>query len=208
LDIDHYEGIRSLATDGFVESLGLYSGNQLIEKKIMEDTGLAQNQLSYLHQGDRIQVDSTVWLEILYPEQKSRQVYESEILANDENPRSLVIRVHLGKYRILMTGDIDTSIEAEIMATQSDSNLEAEILKIGHHGSKYSTSDDFLKTVNPKIAVFLTGKNNYGHPNITILEKCREKGIMLYRTDENGAIGLFGLYKDQAPYFRTIRKGT
>ena len=208
LDIDHYEGIRSLATDGFVESLGLYSGNQLIEKKIMEDTGLAQNQLSYLHQGDRIQVDSTVWLEILYPEQKSRQVYESEILANDENPRSLVIRVHLGKYRILMTGDIDTSIEAEVMAIQRSANLESEILKIGHHGSKYSTSDDFLKTVNPKIAVFLTGKNNYGHPNITILEKCREKGIMLYRTDENGAIGLFGLYKDQAPYFRTIRKGT
>ncbi len=208
LDIDHYEGIRSLAADGLVESLGLYVGNRLIEKQIVEDTGLAQNHLIYLHQGDRIQVDSFVWLEILYPEQKLRQVYESEIQANDENPRSLVIRVHLGKYRILMTGDIDTQIEDEMIAAHNSWELEAEILKIGHHGSKYSTSDTFLMTVNPNIAVFLTGKNNYGHPHISILEKCREKGIMLYRTDENGAIGLFGLYKDQAPYLRTIRKGT
>jgi competence protein ComEC len=208
LDIDHYEGIRSLAADGFIESLGLYAGNRLIEKQIMKDTGLAQNHMIYLHQGDRIQVDSMVWLEILYPEQKSKQVYESEIQANDENPRSLVIRVHLGEYRILMTGDIDTYIEDEMMAVQQSSNLEAEILKIGHHGSKYSTSDIFLKTVNPNIAVFLTGKNNYGHPHISILEKCREKGIMLYRTDENGAIGLFGLYNDQVPTLRTIRKGT
>ncbi len=208
LDIDHYGGIRSLAADGLVKNMGLYAGNKLIEKEIMKDTGLAQTQLLYLHQGDRIQVDQYVWLEILYPEQKSRQVYDAELLAKEENPRSLVIRVHLGDYRILMTGDIDSKIEEEILSGYSRANIDADILKIGHHGSKYSTSDDFLKSVNPKIAVFLTGKNNYGHPDISILEKCREKGIMIYRTDTNGAIGLFGLYKARNPYFVTIKKGT
>jgi competence protein ComEC len=208
MDVDHFGGIRSLSADGMVDTLGLYAGNQLIEKEIMKDTGLAQNQLLYLHQGDRISVDQEVWLEILYPEQKSRQAYESEIELKEENPRSLVIRVHLGKYRILMTGDIDTQTENEVLAVQKSVNLQADILKIGHHGSKYSTSDEFLQAVKPFAAVFLTGKNNYGHPDASILEKCREKGIMIFRTDRNGAIGLFGFYKDENPYFRTIRKGT
>lgn len=208
LDVDHFGGIRSLAEGGMVENLGLYDGNQLMEKKIMKDTGLTHNQLHYLHQGDRIQVDSDVWLEILYPEQKSTYAYKEEILGNDENPRSLVIRAHLGKYRILMTGDIDSETESHVMEVQGSGNLKAEILKIPHHGSKYSTSDIFLQTVKPQIAVFLTGKNNYGHPDPGILEKCREKGIMIYRTDTNGAIGLFGFYKGQSPSIRTIKKGT
>jgi len=207
LDIDHFGGIRSLANEGMVDSLGLYEGNRLIEKGIMKDTGLTQTQLLYLHQGDRIKVDSDVWLEILYPQQKSTQIYETEIEAKEENPRSLVIRVHLGKYRILMTGDIDTQTENEVLAVQRTGNIEADILKIGHHGSKFSTSDTFLEAVNPQVAVFLTGKNNYGHPDISIIEKCREKGIMIYRTDKDGAIGLFGLYLDKSPYLRTIKKG-
>jgi len=206
LDIDHFDGIRSLAADGMIDSLGLYAGNRLIEKEILKSTNLSQEQLLYLHEGDRISVDQHLWLEVLYPKQKPRQVYESEIQEKEENPRSLVIRVHLGTYRILMTGDIDMQTENQILAIQNSSNLQADILKIGHHGSKYSTSDKFLQAVKPQIAVFQTGKNNYGHPDASILEKCREKGIMIYRTDKQGAIGLFGFYKDLNPYLRTIRK--
>ena len=208
LDIDHFGGIRSLAVDGMVDSLGLYEGNRLLEKGILKETGLEQEQLLYLHQGNRIQVDPFVWLEVLYPKQKSKLLYESEIQAKEENPRSLIIRVYLGNYRILMTGDIDIQTEEEVLTSKGSTNIEAEILKIGHHGSKYSTSDIFLEAVKPQMAVFLTGKNNYGHPHASILEKCREKGIMIYRTDVNGAIGLFGFYKDLDPYLRTFRKGT
>jgi competence protein ComEC len=208
LDIDHFGGIRSLAAGGMVETLGLYDGNLLIDKKIMQDTGLKRKQLLYLHQGDRIVLDDQLWLEVLYPEQKSRQDYVEELLGKDENPRSLVIRAHVGKYKILMTGDIDSETESQVMDAQISGTLQSEILKIGHHGSKNSTSDIFLQTVKPQIAVFLTGKNNYGHPDPGIIEKCREKGIIIYRTDTNGAIGLFGLYKGQNPYIRTIKKGT
>jgi competence protein ComEC len=207
LDIDHFGGISSLSEDGMVDTLGLYAGNRLIENEMMKDTGLAQDQFLYLQKGDRVSVDQVVWLEVLYPEKKSHQAYETEIQAQVENQRSLVIRVHLGKYRILMTGDIDIQTENEVIGIQKSSNLQAEILKIGHHGSKYSTSDNFLHTVEPQVAVFLTGKNNYGHPDASVLEKCRQKGIMIYRTDKNGAIGMFGFYKDQNPYFRTIKKG-
>ena len=205
LDMDHYDGIRSLAADGMVEMLGLYDGNQLIESKILNETGLEKDQLCYLHQGDRIQVDSNVWVEVLYPKPKSRQEYKSELLAKEENPRSLVIRVHLGKYRILMTGDIDIKTEEEVMECNARGKTAAEILKISHHGSKYSTSDGFLAGVSPEVAIFQTGKNNFGHPHSSILEKCQEKGIMIFRTDQDGAIGIFDLYKGKEPYFRTIR---
>jgi competence protein ComEC len=208
LDIDHYEGVRSLAAEGMVESLGLYDGNQLLEKRILRETELKKDQLRYLHQGDRITVDSFLWLEVLYPAEKSHSVYESEILAKEENPRSLVVRVHLGKYRILMTGDLDAQAEGDVLSLQKDEKAEADILKICHHGSKYSTSDIFLQAVNPRIAVFQTGKNNYGHPSVSILEKCREKGIIIYRTDINGAIGLFGFYKGQNPTLRSVKKET
>lgn len=208
LDIDHYGGIRSLAAGGMVDCLGLYAGNKRIEPDILKETGLSKNQLMYLHKGDRIRVDSYLWLEILYPEQKSEQVYETELMANDENPRSLVVRVHMGEYKILMTGDIDYRTEEELLALQDGETSEADILKIGHHGSKYSTSDEFLTAVNPRVAVFQTGKNNYGHPDSSVLEKCQKKGIMIYRNDKDGAVGFFGFFEDKNPYVQTIKKGT
>jgi competence protein ComEC len=66
--------------------------------------------------------------------------------------------------------------------------LNADVLKIGHHGSRYSTSDGFLDAVSPKIAVFQVGKNNFGHPHPSVIEKCTEKGIIVYRNDLNGAV--------------------
>lgn len=208
LDTDHYGGLRSLAANGMIDVLGLYEGNKLIEPKILNDTGLEKNQLCYLHQGDNIRVDSSVWLEVIYPLSKPRNVYKSELLAMEENPRSLVIRVHLGEYRILMTGDIDSQTEDDVLNVNPSGGVTAEILKIAHHGSKYSTSDHFLDKVNPLVAVFQTGKNSFGHPNNSILEKCKERGIMIYRTDKDGAVGIFGIYDNKAPYIRTIRKGT
>ena len=67
--------------------------------------------------------------------------------------------------------------------------MKSHILKVGHHGSKYSTCDEFLDAVNPKFSVIQVGDNNYEHPHMKIIEKCRKKGIIILRTDNNGAIG-------------------
>lgn len=208
LDVDHFDGLRGLASCGMVNQLGMYEGNRLLQAKLLHDTGLAENQLRYFHQGDSINVDDQVWLEFLYPKQKTKSVYQEEIRDGEENPRSLVVRVYVGNYRILMTGDIDTKTEEELLSDPSLPGIDSEILKIGHHGSKFSTSDDFLQETDPLVAVFQTGKNNYGHPDPGIVEKCLEKGIMVYRTDKNGAIGFFGLFGDGEPSIRTIREGT
>ena len=63
-------------------------------------------------------------------------------------------------------------------------------MKIAHHGSPYSTSDVFLKAVHPKVAVISVGKNNYGHPSEIVIEKLQENGIMVFRTDLDGAVGI------------------
>jgi competence protein ComEC len=67
--------------------------------------------------------------------------------------------------------------------------LSANVLKVGHHGSQYSTSDEFLDKVNPKYAVISVGKGNkYGHPTQEVLNRLSGKGIQIFRTDEQGTI--------------------
>ena len=68
--------------------------------------------------------------------------------------------------------------------------LKADVLKVSHHGSRYSTCDEFLEAVDPEIAIIGVGRNNYGHPADEVIEKLRENDIIVYRTDLDGAIGI------------------
>ena len=67
--------------------------------------------------------------------------------------------------------------------------LSADILKIGHHGSGGSTCPEFLEAVSPNVCVIQVGKNNYGHPDLKIIEMCRKNCIILLRNDIHGAVG-------------------
>lgn len=92
----------------------------------------------------------------------------------------------------MVTGDIGIETEKKLIKKYNGSDmLKVDVLKIGHHGSKYSTSDEFLKAVNPKIALIGVGKNNYGHPSPSVIDKLKKNDIILYRTDVHGAIGLW-----------------
>lgn len=68
--------------------------------------------------------------------------------------------------------------------------LKCDVLKVAHHGSAYSTSDRFLEAVSPSVAVIGVGRNNYGHPSQKVIEKLQKKGIMVFRTDLDGAVGI------------------
>jgi len=68
--------------------------------------------------------------------------------------------------------------------------LQHDILKIAHHGSRFSTGKEFLRLARPTLAVIQVGKNNFGHPHPTVIEKCREQDIMVLRNDWHGAIGI------------------
>lgn len=188
---DHYLGMVQLAKDMKIDRFGVYEANRLREREILSDTGFHKQDLLYLAQGDRIRIEKDIWIDVLYPEERSVGEYEKLILIEeDENRSSLLLKVYYKGLTVLMTGDIGLEGEQEIIAAYQSNpdRLDADILKIGHHGSRYSTGDSFLDVVSPEVAVFQVGKNNFGHPHPTIIDKCRKKGIIIYRNDLDGAI--------------------
>jgi len=103
------------------------------------------------------------------------------------NNYSIVIKLKYGNTSFLFTGDAESVSEREMMRRGFD--LSANVLKLGHHGSIRSTTDEFLKRVNPQYAVIMVGgNNNYRHPHKRTMEKLKVKGIKVYRTDENGTV--------------------
>ena len=101
---------------------------------------------------------------------------------SDENERSLVLRADYGETSVLLTGDIGEYTEQHLL--ERDVDLDCDILKVAHHGSNYSGSDDFLAAVTPSYAVISCGKNNlYGHPGVQALERLNEHRSTVYRTD-------------------------
>lgn len=103
---------------------------------------------------------------------------------NDYSP---IIKVSFGEKKFLFTGDAERETENEVIKKGVD--LSADVLKVGHHGSDTSTSNDFLEKVNPKIAIISCGKgNDYGHPHNSTLNKLEGRKIKTFRTDEVGTV--------------------
>jgi competence protein ComEC len=105
----------------------------------------------------------------------------------DTNDDSLVVRVEYGDISFLITGDIGENVEKDLVA--SGAVIESTVLKIAHHGSRYSSTYEFLRAVNPAYSVLSVGRNNpYGHPTETVLSRLKDQGSELYRTDLQGDI--------------------
>ncbi|HHX14394.1 MAG TPA: DUF4131 domain-containing protein [Clostridiales bacterium] len=104
----------------------------------------------------------------------------------DENSNCLVLRVCLKGLTILVTGDVGFPCEQKLL--EWGATLSSTVLKVGHHGSRFSTSDAFLQAVQPKLAVISVGRNNFGHPHPDIIEKLTAGDIMTVRTDRSGAV--------------------
>lgn len=103
------------------------------------------------------------------------------------NNYSTIIKIDYGESEFLFTGDAETLVENELLFNQVD--IDSEILKVGHHGSNTSSSEEFVEAVSPEIAVISCGINNkYNHPNKETLETLRKQRAEIYRTDEVGTI--------------------
>lgn len=106
---------------------------------------------------------------------------------DDPNNTSIVLRVDYGDTSFLFTGDMETTAEADLLDSGAD--LDADVLKVGHHGSDTSTGYRFLREVMPEYAVISVGKDNkYGHPSDTVLSRLRDADVEVYRTDMQGTI--------------------
>jgi len=107
----------------------------------------------------------------------------------DLNAYSAVIKIEYGECSFLFTGDATQENEREIL--RSGENIDVDVLKVGHHGSGTSTTNEFLEKTTPKYAIISVGVGNrYGHPHNITLDKLEQRGIKTYRTDKDGTVVL------------------
>lgn len=134
--------------------------------------------------GQRIHLSKTAYLDILTP-------FQSFVGSSPKNVHDAMIisKLHAGSATALLTGDAEKPLEYELLFSGDD--LRSDVLKIGHHGSKTSTAEDFLRAASPRIAVISVGrKNRYGHPAQAVVDRVHAFGASLFRTDINGDVRL------------------
>lgn len=178
--------------DGALEVLKRYDIGMVIESgvnhsipeydewhKLLREKGI---KVIIAKTGQRIRLAPAAYLDILMP-------FKSFVGVSPKNVHDAMIvsRLYYGSTTALLMGDAEKPLEYQLIF--SGTNLKSDILKIGHHGSKTSTSDDFLKAVSPQYAVISVGrKNRYGHPYQEVLDRLKSFGITLFRTDQDGDV--------------------
>jgi len=114
-------------------------------------------------------------------------VLHPKSLLGDTNNNSIAIRLQYDEVSFLFTGDGEEEAEGEMLT--NGANLKADILQVGHHGSKTSTTDSFLKAVNPDVAIYSASDDNqYGHPHIETINRLENSGALVYGTDIHGTV--------------------
>ena len=149
--------------------------------KLLKEEQADDTQIIISQSGQEIIVGD-VTIDTLYPLEN----LEGRKMEKTSNDSCIVSRLVFGNNSFLFTGDIDSQAEKELVNQGSD--LSSNVLKVAHHGSKYSTSELFLENVGPEIAVIEVGKNSYGHPTPEVLQRLDKFGIKVLRTDTDGDI--------------------
>ena len=135
--------------------------------------------------GNKIQIETNLYFYVLWPTSTNM------ISDNAINNNSLVCKLIYKNFSMLFTGDIEEIAEKVILSKYVNKQevLNADILKVAHHGSKTSSIKEFINAVNPKYAVIGVGKDNkFGHPSEKTLETLNDKNVKIYRTDISGEI--------------------
>jgi competence protein ComEC len=176
---------------GLVKVLENYKVGKIMEPGIACDKDMckkwdeliSQKHISVLDArlGQEIKFGDKIDISVLYPfENLSGKNFKNT------NDSSLVLKADIDGKKYLLTGDAEDNTEKDLI--NSNLYLDADILKVGHHGSKYSTSAAFLQAVTPEKAVISVGENKYGHPTEEVLNRLKNMNIETLRTDQVGNV--------------------
>jgi competence protein ComEC len=183
---DHALGIVEAILAGRVSRLILARANSDPENDIyamlINAANLTNTPISYVSAGDALNFNG-MDLQILLPYSGS----PGSAFFLGENNNSLVIRAVYGSFAVLLTGDIEA--EAEAYLVTAGVNISAHVLQIPHHGSRSSTTEEFLKAAGPKAAIISAGRNNqFGHPHPSVVSRLHEHNITYFNTAAHGAV--------------------
>jgi len=184
---DHIGGFEYILENFKVDTLVIneFKAKSKIYKRILQTSEQKGLFIKYADEGDIIIPDNQTRIYVLHPD----TAYENSNSHSGEsvNNSSLIFKLQHGKNSFLFNGDAEIDSEEAIL--NYGSFLDCDVLKVGHHGSKTSSSEQFLSIAKPEIAVISVGKRNkFKHPSAVTLKKFRNRGINFYRTDEAGAV--------------------
>lgn len=176
-DSDHIEGLISVlkrlpVREMWIGDLKEGQGDAVLDR-LLEVAHQRDVRVRVVRKGDGFRV-SDVHLDILSPGH----------LFEEDNANSVALRLTRGNFRTVFLGDMPTPLEEGLGVGRLD------VLKLAHHGSRYSSSDLFLSQTQPNVAVVSVGKNGYGHPSQDVLKRLEDRKIKVIRTDVSGAIRL------------------
>ncbi len=184
---DHLGGLTAILENFKVGELWI--GREVDSRALARLESIAKQrgtQIKHEIRGQSLEWDG-VQGQFLWPE-----ITATEIAPSARNNDSLVLRLKFGDRTLLFPGDAEKAAERAMLSENDEASLHADVLKIGHHGSKNSTTPDFVSAVNPQIAIISSGEGNpYGHPSPEVLDRLEAAGVRTLRTDTNGAIHIF-----------------
>lgn len=205
MDADHYKGLAGVMEEIPVERVYLYEGYENCLPETLEKLGISEGfgpKVVLLSGGDKVRLGRSAEAKILFPEEIIPMTYEEEEGFGDAgggtpvgegetdlNSASLVMKVEMRGLQILLTGDIGEEQENALVESCPADALRCDILKVPHHGSKYSSSETFLDKTAPRAAVIQVGENNrFGHPAWQTLDRLQSRDAATFRNDRDGAV--------------------
>lgn len=176
---------------GFLDVLKTYKVDKVFESGALTDSKTYQNLRDELKKdnvpdilakkGMRLDIGGGAFIDILFPDR--------DVSSWSTNDGSVVAKLSYGNTSIMLTGDATIKTEKIILSENTEAQLHSTILKVGHHGSRTSSSEEFVKAVSPTYSLISDGKDNkYGHPHKETLDILSSLGIKIFRTDLLGAI--------------------
>lgn len=181
MELDHFGGLLDVLKRYDV-GVFIYNGRVVETESAKELLALLKERkipIVIVGEGDKIRYEGNA-LEIISGQKESTK-------KTNANESALVAKFTGGGATALFTGDIGKSTEEWLAQTKK---VKADIIKIPHHGSKFSSTEEFLKAVHPRVAIIEVGKNSYGHPTKEVLERIKNINAQLFRTDTNGMVQL------------------
>jgi competence protein ComEC len=185
-DLDHVGGtpdiLRKYLVGDFLYAFDMNTSALTREIHKM-NTSKSKNEIT-LKAGDRIILDgkNNIYLDMLWP--------HPEYKNDDKNENSIVTRLVYDEVSFMLTGDAGKEVENYLLNIYEDSQIKSDVLKLGHHGSKTSTAESFVKTVSPQYAIVSAGEDNkFGHPHSEVLNTVRNMPTDIpIRETKNGPV--------------------
>lgn len=196
MDVDHYGGIASLCSKIPVKKIYVSCAYREEKEALVPIFSAGKNDLAFLKKGDTLELGKQVQIEVLHPQEAFLKQNEKKEKGEESgNESSLVLKLQYKNTGILLTGDIGAQAEAWIQtALQKEgrqSVLKSDVVKVAHHGSRFSSTEPWTQSTDAAVAVIQVGKNRFGHPHDSVIQRYEKQGTVVFRTDQDGALQLF-----------------